>query len=76
MAAERGERSMSVTQPNLAPLAVDRREAARLLGVSAGTVDNLRQRGELRSFKVGARRLYRVVDLENFMRKRLEAQNG
>ncbi|MBA4028082.1 MAG: hypothetical protein C0511_18190 [Hyphomicrobium sp.] len=35
---------------------VGRVEAARLLGVSPGTVDNLRRRGELPSVRVGARR--------------------
>lgn len=46
-----------------APLAVDRREAARLLGVSAGTVDNLRASGQLPSVKLMGRRLYDVADL-------------
>jgi hypothetical protein len=50
-----------------APLLVDRREAARLLGVSAGTVDNLRLRGELPSVKLLARRLYDVADLRRFI---------
>jgi hypothetical protein len=45
------------------PIVVDRREAARLLGISAGSVDNLRLRGELLSLKLGARRLYDVSDL-------------
>jgi len=41
----------------------DRREAARLLGVSPGTIDNLRLSGELPSLKIAARRLYSVADL-------------
>jgi excisionase family DNA binding protein len=44
-------------------LLIDRHEAARLLGVSAGTIDNMRTRGELASLKLGARRLYDVADL-------------
>lgn len=54
------------------PLAVDRREAARLLGVSPGTVDNLRLRGELPSLKNVARRLYAVADLAAFIGSRRE----
>lgn len=42
---------------------VDRREAAKLLGVSAGTIDNLRRRGELPSVKIAARRLFDPRDL-------------
>jgi DNA-binding transcriptional MerR regulator len=53
--------------PGAAPLLVDRRETARLLGVSAGTIDNLRTRGELASIKIGARRLYDVNDLRRFI---------
>ena len=53
-----------------APLLVDRREAARLLGVSPGTVDNLRLRGELPSMKIGARRLFDVADLRAFVEAR------
>ena len=49
--------------PGASPLLVDRREAGRLMGVSPGTIDNLRTRGELPSVKIGARRLYDVADL-------------
>jgi excisionase family DNA binding protein len=51
---------------------VDRREAGRLLGVSPGTIDNLRLRGELASVKVRARRLFDVADLRRF----IEARKG
>lgn len=53
-------------------LLVDRREAARLLGVSPGTIDNLRLRKELPSLKLGARRLYDVSDL----RRLIDARKG
>lgn len=49
------------------PILVDRREAARLLGVSPGTVDNLRTRGELPSVKLLARRLFDVADLRRLV---------
>lgn len=53
-----------------APLLVDRREAGRLLGVSPGTIDNLRLRGELPSVKLLARRLFDVADLRRFIENR------
>jgi len=46
---------------------VDRREAARLLGVSAGSIDNLRLRGELPSVKLMSRRLFDLADLRRFI---------
>jgi len=49
------------------PLLVDRRGAGRMLGVSAGTIDNLRLRGQLPSVKLGARRLYDVEDLHRLI---------
>ncbi len=56
--------------PGAAPLLVDRREAGRLLGVSPGTIDNLRNRGELPSVKLLARRLFDVADLQRFIESR------
>lgn len=55
--------------PGAAPTAllVDRREAGRLLGVSPGTIDNLRTRGELPSVKIAARRLFDLADLRRFI---------
>lgn len=53
--------------PGAAPMLVDRREAGRLLGVSPGTIHNLRARGELASVKIGARRLFDVADLRRFI---------
>lgn len=60
------------TAPGAAPLLVDRREAGRLLGVSPGTIDNLRIRGELPSVKLLSRRLFDVADLRRF----IEARKG
>lgn len=53
-----------------APLLVDRHEAGRLLGVSPGTIDNLRLRGDLPSVKLLARRLFDVADLRRFIESR------
>lgn len=57
-------------------LLVDRREAGRLLGVSPGTIDNLRTRGELPSVKLLSRRLFDVADLRRLVesRKAVEAR--
>jgi excisionase family DNA binding protein len=59
-----------------APLLVDRREAARLLGVSPALVEKLRASGELRSLKIGARRLFAVADLTMFICECRDAHNG
>ncbi|MDX9910981.1 MAG: helix-turn-helix domain-containing protein [Phycisphaerales bacterium] len=56
------------------PLLIDRREAARLLGVSPGTIDNLRTRGELPSVKIVGRRLYDVADLRRYIESRKEVR--
>jgi DNA-binding transcriptional MerR regulator len=53
-----------------APLLVDRREAGRLLGVSPGTIDHLRTRGELPSVTIAARRLYALADLRRYIESR------
>lgn len=55
-------------------LLINRQEAARLLGVSPGTIDNLRTQGELPSIKIGTRRLYDVTDLIYFIESRKEMQ--
>jgi excisionase family DNA binding protein len=60
----------SSTAPRPSPLLVDRREAARLLGVSPGTIDNLRASGELPSVKLFARRLFDVADLRRYVESR------
>jgi excisionase family DNA binding protein len=60
----------SNTPTTTAPLLVDRREAGRLLGVSPGTIDNLRTRGELPSVKVLSRRLFDVADLRRYIEAR------
>ncbi len=52
------------------PMLVDRLEAGRLLGVSPGTIDNLRLRGELPSVKLMARRLFDVADLRRLIQSR------
>jgi hypothetical protein len=53
-----------------APLLVDRREAARLLGISPTTLDNLRLSGAIPSIKIAARRLFDVADIREFIDSR------
>lgn len=50
------------------PILVSRPEAARLLGLSARTVDYLRSKGVLRARKIGKRALILRTDLERFAR--------
>lgn len=64
---------MPSDQSPTVPLLVDRREAARLLGVSPGSVENLRTRGEIPSLKIGARRLFPVAGLRDFVAARSAA---
>lgn len=65
-----GARSTTTGTDTPAPLLVDRREAGRLLGVSPGTIDNLRLRGLLPSVKLLARRLFDVADLRRLVESR------
>lgn len=53
-----------------APLAVNTREAARLLGVSDRTVFTLTQSGELRHVRIGKRVLYTRAALDEFIKFR------
>ena len=58
------------------PRLIDRLQAARMLGVSPGTIDNLRKRGELPSLKIGSRRLYDIADLYAFISSRKEVSDA
>jgi len=57
-------------QAEMDRLLVAKHEAARLLGVSASTVDNLRKRGELRGVKLGRRRLFSVAELRELVARK------
>jgi excisionase family DNA binding protein len=58
------------TQQDRIRLLVDRLEAAQALGISPGTIDNLRRSGELPSVKIGTRRLFDMADLRRFIEAR------
>ncbi len=54
-------------------LAFSVREAAEVLGIGQTLAKELVRTGELRSIKVGRRRLVAKVDLESFVEDRREA---
>lgn len=55
------------------PLAVSPAEAARLLGIGRTTFYALLKRGEIASFRQGARRLILVVELHRWLDRRARA---
>ncbi len=57
-----------------AALLISQDEAARLLGVCSNTVANLRRRGLIGSVKIGARRMYILDDLREFVQRRREVR--
>jgi excisionase family DNA binding protein len=59
---------------SLAPMLVDKLEAARLLGVSPGTVNNLISRGQLGSIKIGTRRLIERAEILAFIERNKEVR--
>jgi excisionase family DNA binding protein len=59
---------------SLAPMLVDKLEAARLLGVSPGTVSNLISRGQLGSIKIGTRRLIERAEILAFIERNKEVR--
>ena len=57
--------------PNLEPLARSPKRAAQRLGVSERTVYTLIATGELRSFKIGKRRLVTDPELQRLIDKKM-----
>jgi excisionase family DNA binding protein len=55
---------------------ISMREAEKALGVSTSILYPLIMRGELRSIKLGGRRLIPVSELEAFVKRRIEAEFG
>jgi excisionase family DNA binding protein len=56
----------------VSPRALSLDEACKVLGVSRTHVFSLMKSGELKSFKIGARRLFRYSDLEAFINKHFD----
>ncbi len=74
--APKRSRAKSARAPrtDLAPLAVDLDEAGRLLGdLCRRNVEYLIKRGELASFKIGARRLVRIAEIDRYLIERERA---
>lgn len=54
------------------PAVLDRGATARYLGLSVSTIAELTATGQLRSLKVGRRRLYRLADLDDWLLRKVE----
>lgn len=52
------------------PHLVDVHQAAEMLGVCTGTINNLRKHGEIPSLKIGTRRLFDIADLQRYIETR------
>ncbi|MDX2080725.1 MAG: helix-turn-helix domain-containing protein [Terrimicrobiaceae bacterium] len=64
------------TQDITRRLALNRVEAARLLGLSPATIDRLTKRGLLRPSRAVRRPLYHVEELERFLRESTDLSTG
>ncbi len=58
------------------PLCVGGRDAARLLGISERHLSDFAVSGEIPSFMLGGRRLYRVASLDEWARQREQAEKS
>lgn len=59
-------RNAARNTPQLTPYALNKEQAAAYLSVSPRTIESMIADGRLRSFRLGARRLIRRVDLETY----------
>jgi excisionase family DNA binding protein len=59
-----------------APLLIDEREAARLLGIALRTLWGLRKAGCIPCVRIGRAVRYRVADLQAFIDQHREVKNG
>lgn len=57
----------AVSAGTIHPAIIGRLGAAPYIGLSRATLDELTRQGIIPSFKVGRRRLYRVVDLDEWI---------
>jgi plasmid maintenance system antidote protein VapI len=67
--APSGDLLNETKQPEVARLALSRKEAATALGVSVPTLDRLVQRGLLRPSRALRRPLFPVPEIERFLRE-------
>ena len=52
--------------------ALSRKESAAYIGVSTRQLDQFARAGDLRRVKLGAKTVFRIVDLEAFLESRLQ----
>lgn len=73
---------MSALGSNIAPMlgeaprAVDRRSAARMLGVSEKTIEREMNRGKIPGFKVGSQWRILIRDLETYIEQQQATQRA
>jgi hypothetical protein len=60
----------AVPQPEIAPLVLDRSEAAAALGVSIATFDRARKRGEIHTTNVGRRVITTRAAIEEYLQRK------
>ena len=49
---------------------LNKKEAAKLIGVCSSTVDNYRRTGELKSYQIGSARRFKRADVLDFIEQR------
>jgi len=56
---------------------IDIFEAARLLGVSRWTLESMKSRREIPTYKIGRRKMFKISDLEKFVEEnKIEAKKN
>lgn len=63
---------MNQHTPPVVKLAVNAKTVAQMLSISPRMVRYLTADGDIPSFKIGARRLYRLVDLDTWLEAQVE----
>lgn len=63
------------------PILISKKKTAKRLGISVGTLDMLRRRGEIEGVRLGKRVLFRIEDVERLamrpsQKKLLERASG
>lgn len=69
-------RSMGPRESGRLSGALSRRDAAIYIGISTRQLDNYARAGELQRVKLGAKTVYRVIDLDAFLQSRLEVRES
>jgi excisionase family DNA binding protein len=64
---------MLLTAEDVRAAAIDRSGAAKYLGCGTTKIAEMVGADELRSFRIGRRRLFRITDLDAFIESQVEA---